>query len=80
MTFLTFHGGRPCFASSAGGTPRCVPTRAIEFTASASASASTTSGTPVCSAHSSASIAPATSPVTARSATVNPLTPTTPEW
>src|SRR5688572_32689833 len=48
-------------------------TRATVRTASASASATSTCGTPSCIAQRNASIAPARSPVTAFSATANPV-------
>src|SRR5436305_2038673 len=55
-------------------------TRAMVRTASASASATRTCGTPSCIAHRSASSAAARSPLTAFSATAKPVTSARPRW
>ncbi|SHV64870.1 Uncharacterised protein [Mycobacteroides abscessus subsp. abscessus] len=74
------HGGIPSSEAAAYAFCLMGPTRAMVWTASASASASSTCGTPRCIAQRSASVEPAMSPVTALSAISNPDTSARPEW
>ena len=78
--FCTRHGGIPSSEANRYGSPDSGPTLAMVCTASASASASTTCGSPLIIAQRSASAAPATSPTTALSAISNPFTSALPEW